>query len=95
MNKPNEDLRGAIYKVFEELGTPSANTGMEKPYVVDCADQILTLFTKHIEEAELGGRLDELARAEPWIESQTYIEARQFELRSRQATPTKVTNKKG
>lgn len=38
----NTDLRKKIYKVFRELGVPSADSGgMEKPYVIDGANEIL------------------------------------------------------
>jgi hypothetical protein len=41
-----DELREQIYKIFRELGVPSADSGgMEKPYVIEAADGILALIS--------------------------------------------------
>lgn len=52
------DLEQQIYAIFYDLGVPSANTGLEKPYVVEAKDKLLTLF----EQLDKSARIDELEK---------------------------------
>jgi hypothetical protein len=56
----NTPLRDEIYKIFYDLGVPSANTGMEKPYVIEAADQILSLVASKMPEKTKTHSIEEL-----------------------------------
>ena len=51
MTELEKKIRERLYQIFYDLGVPSSNTdGMEKPYVIEAADQILALIEQTCKE---------------------------------------------